>query len=507
MNMDNIIVISQNVKLESLSKLTEYIKPSTETLVVSTQLIFENEAELIDGILGCKCTYLNFSDLMTDAEAEQCDNEAFDPKTQGQNVFAYYEDIKILKNQRIVAKVLELYSSPSKYIICDDLGIHLQTWLDAGFVKVDCEYYHDPRTTIINKTTTSQTKRGIKEALLVIKRKTYNKIRNWIRSVLEKPIYVAYDGKQKYLFFGTLNRIGYRLELNFKPAGFIEHFRYELDKNGWNTQPSTIRLSTLHGGYHAIPDRKELNYKLMQDGYLPPNYTSKYLHFFGLHTEFYTWDALGQQTFKYHNLPNRIIPFRKKLYIPQPNYPQKVKKVLCVASGAGDWTAIKNRSDEDKMIQVFGRIARQFPDTQFVYRCHPVWINPSHQGVNSINRAADYIGWLNLPNLTVSSNIPMDGDRCIAFKRSSFEEDLINVDVVFGEHSIGMVDAAFKNILFASVNVTGHRDFWCGISDLGFPHCECEQDIVDLIKNMTGEEFEHDYNKAVVAYNKMTDLE
>ena len=60
--MDNIIVISQNVKLESLSKLKEYITPNSETLIVSTQLIFENEAELIDNILECKCKYLNFSD-------------------------------------------------------------------------------------------------------------------------------------------------------------------------------------------------------------------------------------------------------------------------------------------------------------------------------------------------------------------------------------------------------------------------------------------------------------
>ena len=32
--MDNIIVISQNVKLESLSKLKEYITPNSETLIV-----------------------------------------------------------------------------------------------------------------------------------------------------------------------------------------------------------------------------------------------------------------------------------------------------------------------------------------------------------------------------------------------------------------------------------------------------------------------------------------
>ena len=62
-NIDNIVVISQNVKLESLSKLKAYITPNSETLIVSTQLIFENESELIDTIFECKCKYINFSDL------------------------------------------------------------------------------------------------------------------------------------------------------------------------------------------------------------------------------------------------------------------------------------------------------------------------------------------------------------------------------------------------------------------------------------------------------------
>ena len=109
--MNNIIVISQNVKLESLSKLKEDIIPNSETLIVSTQLIFENEAELIDKILECKCKYINFSDLISDAEEEKCDYDAFNPSKQGQDVFAYYEDIKILKNQRIVSYISQQYSA------------------------------------------------------------------------------------------------------------------------------------------------------------------------------------------------------------------------------------------------------------------------------------------------------------------------------------------------------------------------------------------------------------
>ena len=204
------------------------------------------------------------------------------------------------------------------------------------------------------------------------------------------------------------------------------------------------------------------------------------------------------------------MPFRKKLYLPKPNFPERVKKILCVASGAGDWTAVKCRSDEDRMLQTFGRIARQFPDIEFVYRCHPVWINPDFQGVNSINRAAEYISWLDLPNLRISSNIPNaneDGKFRFSYKRSSFEEDLNGVDIVFGEHSISQIDAAFKNILFCSVNVTGRRDLFAGITEMGFPHCESEEEIAQLLTNLTTDTFKKSYEQAIDNYNKMTDKE
>lgn len=504
--VENIIVISQNVKLESLSKLKEYITPNTETLIISTQLIFENEAELIDSILECRCEYLNFSDLMTDVEFEACDVEAYNPAQQLDYVWGYYDDIRRLKNKRIIQKVNAKYQARNKIIVCDDLGLFKEEWINNGFQYVECDYYHK------QVKSTPYVEPRWRTILLLPKRKIYNPIRNRIKEIiafLHNDLSVAYDGHQKYHFWGSLNRIGYRLDLQFESASKWEHFRTLVDC--WiNTQPQTINLSTLHEWKGFLPDRKNLNLKLIQDGYLPPNYSSKYLKFYGKYTEFYCWDKIGQKTFIYHHLPNRIIPFRHKLYLPNPSFPATIKKVLCVASGAGDWTAIKNRSDEDKMIHVFGRIAALFPDIQFIYRCHPVWIHPLHQGVNSINRAAEYITYLNLPNFSISSNIPCansDGKFVLSFKRSSFEEDLKDVDIVFGEHSISMIDAALKGILFASVNVTGHRDFFESITQLGFPHCESEEEIAHLIQNIHSQSFRDGYLRSIDNYNKMTDEE
>lgn len=499
--MDNIVVISQNVKLSSLSKLRSELV-GEETLVVSTQFIFENEAEIIEKTLECNCVFKNFSDLLDDSRMDYCDTFAYNECMRDLSI--YYNKIRELKNGIVAAKVLDCYPCENRIILCDDLGLDVDVWRKNGFRKLECEYYYTPETSgqlsLISRVITKVTGQC-----------------NFIKNSIKAPIWETYIGETRYLFYGSMNRIGYRIDSDFKKASKWENIKYILGVYSlklFDYFPSnkTIRMSTLHESVKwKFFDHPNYNLKLIQDGYLPPNYPSKYLLFDGKYTEFYTWDILGQLIFKYHNLPSRPMPFRKKLYLPTSVFPTKVKKVLCVASGAGDWTAVKNRSDEDKMIHAFGKVAAMFPDIEFIYRCHPVWVHPQHQGVNSIVRAAEYIDYLNLPNFKISCNIPAatdaNGNFILSYKRSSFEDDLKDVDIVFGEHSVSMIDAAFKSILFGSVNVTGRRDFFEGVTKLGFPHCESVEEIVSLIQSITSAEFKESYENAVRNYNEMTDKE
>ena len=502
-NMDNIIVITQNLVLSSLKELTDKIAPKSETLVVSTQLMYDNERELIDSLLGCKCRYIDFSDLITDEEGEQCDIAAFNPEKQGQDEFAYYDDIKILKNERITRRLLELYPCENKILVCDDLGIEEDIWLKAGFRRVELQYYY----TAPKEITAEEKQKDIKSRL----RKTLlSKIIRRIRKACDAPLSVGYYNGEKYIFYGSLNRIGYRFNILFKPASLFEKMRYMVDCSLFNTQPETLHITTFHEGYHRIPDKKNLNVRIIQDGYLPSNYGSNTYYFYGLNTVFYTWDRMGQLAFERFNLPSEIMPIRKKLYLPVPNYPSKLRKVVCAASGSADWTAIKNRSDENKLLVAIGKVAALFPNVEFIYRCHPVMARPLHEGVNAINRNAEYIEWLKLPNFRISTNIPLanqDGNSSLSFKRSSFEEDLKGADVVFGEHSVAMIDAGLKGIIFASVNVTGHRSYAKSLGELGFPICTSVEDIVALLKSVVNTDFQKQYTQAVDNYNKMTDIE
>lgn len=497
--MNNIIVFTQNLKLDSLSQIAHKLDEG-KIILFSSHCLFENEKNKIERIFNRKCIILNFSDIMNDEKYEHCDLVSY--SLCDGTLSSYYDKIKEIKNTIAADFLLNTYRCDKKIVLCDDLGIAKNVWIEKGFIEYKLDYY------FISKSV-KNSQRHLINRFFAIFTGCYNRY--------NAPIYKAYYKGNKYLFWGSLNRILYRMNLQFTEASFIEHINYaflplmfKIFK--WLPKSKVIRMTTLHESTkYFIPNHPNIHKKIIQDGYLPPNYPSKYLLFNSQFVEFYTWDSLGQLIFKYHNLPSKILPFRKKIYMPKPNYPHKVKKVLCVASGAGDWTAVKNRSDEDKMIIAFGKVASLCPDIEFIYRCHPVWVHPSHQGVNSIIRAAEYIDWLNLPNFKISCNIPSakddSGHYILSYKRSSFEDDIEGVDIVFGEHSISMIDAGFKNIPFCSVNVTGRRDFFEGITRMGFPHCESVNEILNVLNAITTQNFIMDYDRAVYNYNLMTDEE
>ena len=138
--MDNIIVITQNLKLESLASIKSELV-NGDVLIVSTQFVFENEQEIIDSVLGVKCQYLDFADLITDAERQKCDEDAFEPIPD--DVGSYYAIIKEKKNEVVVKNLLNQYPCKNLLMVCDDLSIDETPWLTAGFKKVLCEYYYN----------------------------------------------------------------------------------------------------------------------------------------------------------------------------------------------------------------------------------------------------------------------------------------------------------------------------------------------------------------------------
>ena len=143
--MISIIVFSQNLKLSSLKPMASKIK-TKEVIFVTTHLLFDFERRKIERFFKepVRFAYLTFAELLTDAQMEACDQEAF--RQNIKNPQEYFDKIKELKNERIVRKLKQRYGNFKGYILSDDLGICLKTWLRHGFRYRKGRYYYDRST-------------------------------------------------------------------------------------------------------------------------------------------------------------------------------------------------------------------------------------------------------------------------------------------------------------------------------------------------------------------------
>lgn len=497
--MNNIFVFTQNLILESLKQYINLSKKGDKAVFITTHFLFENERAIISNFFD-DCVFKCFADFLTDEEMAKCDLESYtSTKIQYDD---YLANIKKNKNKIIIDKVLKMYPAKGRYIFSKDLGIDFKEWNKVGFRFLEGEYYYKEDESL----KLAFRKRLCKSKIV---KKIYHIVKKYNCNIYSPDeVRVAFFEGRKYVFLGKMNRIGYRLDTPFE-ASVEECDR--LNAGHYETKDICTYMTTWHEHDKCnIPDSPKYSVRWAQDGYLPPNYTHYDYSFKPNNVVYYCWDILGTQLFKNKNLPFEMIPFRKKLYIPQPKFPSEVKNVLIVASGSGDWTALKNRSDDDIMVDAFVQMARRFPNMHFTYRCHPTWVHPLNVGVNAINRVNEYFKSLGLKNLTLSSNMPVanEGDTFqYSFSRSSLEDDLKKADFVFGEHSVSMIDAAFKAIPFASVNITKRRNFFIGINNLGFPTCTSHDEIAEMLKNVDTDRYQKEYLQAVENYNRMTDEE
>lgn len=491
--MKKLFLFSQNVKLSSFENLKPYWNKGDEIILFTTHHLFENEIEYLKSIF-CDFEYICYSMFLNDFEQEEIDKAADNENVK--DVFDYYNQVRLIKNQRIADIICEKYKDADKYILSNDLGIEESVWLKKGFKKISLEYYYDwPKTN------------GLKSCIKVCLKKIpfavslYRKLRGQNETPYGDDVYSTVWNEKKIIFIGRLQRVGYRIGLDLKKD---ETEKRNLDNHIYHKKDECQYITSIHERTKCnVPDSPDYDVRYIQDGYLPPNYSACDLKYIPKNVEYYSWDIMGSRHFQYHNIPVSIMPFRNKLYMPEPVFPKKVKTVLVATSGTGDWTAQKNRSDDDLMVMAFVEVARRLPDVQIIYRAHPTWIYPVHVGVNSINRVAEYFEWTKLPNIRLSVNIP--NMKLLSFPRSSLEEDLKQADIVFGEHSVSMIDAAFKNIPFASVNLTTRRDLFCGLTELGFTSCKSADDIIKVINDISINGYQQKYLQAVKKYNEMTD--
>ena len=135
----NIIVFTQNLKLASISGICSLIDRTKPVVFITSHCLFENEKKFLSDIFE-SIEVFSFSYFLSDAEMEKCDRHAYE--IQNKDIVKYYAQIKKEKNISIISKILEIYEPVTKILLCDDLGIDKQCWLENGFKEVRLDYYY-----------------------------------------------------------------------------------------------------------------------------------------------------------------------------------------------------------------------------------------------------------------------------------------------------------------------------------------------------------------------------
>lgn len=533
----NIIVFSQSTPFNQIVALIQQCVNALPFLFVSTHKLFDLEEAIISETVQRPVRFACFADFLTDEEMAWSDTYAYeieskDNASKMRSPGRYYQYIKSEKNKLIFKNIRRQYHLTEKYLCADDLGIAADVWLEEGFsnhIQKEQQMIEKSPAAALNPT---------KNRSLFLRIYRYcSQIYNSFKKIHEE-IFVLQTPIDNFLYLGSVTRIRPFLDnVNIQPlqTGLITNlvnllliFTLKLPNQPGKTilsrlqskiiskHATDLRISTLLSsmheyqlGYAKLAYSLNMDLMILQDGFIPENYSSRYLAFYFGVREFWVWDRLSLGLFENQGYKAEVCSFMSVPDLPVIEQDQyTVKTIVVLTSGAGDWTTLKNRSDEDLMVVAFVEIAKKFPDIEIIYRCHPLWAHKEHQGVNSIKRVDEYFQRINL-NISVSKGSLEQSNRFLKDKglwvaKGSIESDIEKADLVFGEHSFSMITAARYGKLFSSVNLTNRRDFFYSYTKLGFLHCKSLYDIVNLIKRLKvkPKEILNQHNTAVNKYNE-----
>ena len=514
----NLIIFTITTSSLEIQKTIKLIDNKYPIYLLSPHIAFENEINTIKKDSNFELHFISFYEFISQKEMEYCDSEAdkiilSKYGSRLGKLTEYYNQIKKLKNQIILKNIHSKFKVIDKYILADDLGIDSSVWIENEY---------------INKIT------NIK---MVNKNNLFLKVKKLLSSSIECNILKS-DNESYYLLGkpsrtlqylkienneliqlpyikNILFNLSYKLVIlksKYIPIGFLLNQIVKFLKHK-DIKKVIVPIHEDKSYYSVLAKKIGCKYINIQDGYLPSYYTSAYLKYREYVDEYYIWDKLSSGIFDRHNLKSEKWNQYKSNFLPNITIPTdfKIKKIVFLSSGAGDWTALKNRSDEDLILLALINVAKKFTKIEFIFRPHPLWLHPSHQGVNSIQRVIDFVDSLNLSNFKISSGALKEGlaftkHQNLSTASSTIDEDINGADIVLGDHSQSMIVAAKRGKLIASISLTKRKEFFSNYTDLGFPMLKSENDLIELINifsdNLKKEEFLIQYNNAISLYNK-----
>jgi len=493
-----LIIFSLTTSLEDLISTIKSKPVSEMVLCLSPHVVFDDELMTIRSQISEITIFKSFCHYISEAEMNFCDIQAdkFIQNRYGERagrLEQYYDKIKILKNEIIFNNIKSIYDVDQCHILSEDLGIEKKAFLDDSAQSSDAG-----SNNILNK---------IKDS----GNKLFSKVNIAVLNANDGPIYLLGESKRvtqyldpdKYylsppnliamLTITAMLKICLIKKLNIVPlnklASYILQFLGVIVKRALKRLnfPLSTSIHEYNDAFGLVAKALSVPCINIQDGYLPSNYPSAYLKYRVGVTHYFIWDGLSSGIFDLHGLSCSVWDCFKRNDIPNNlKHPSEIHQVLFLTSGAGDWTALKNRSDEDLSFLAFCEIAKKFENIKFIYRPHPLWVHPDHQGVRSIERISQFCEVKSCGNLVISAGAISEGanftkDGNLSAGSGSIEEEIAGSDIIFGDHSQALLVAAERGKIVASVNCCNRQSFFFGHTSIGFPLLESIGDMEAFI--------------------------
>lgn len=484
MNTDRspvVIIFNQNI---SINDLCEHVGSHIDTrvILVSTHDLFPSEKEQIrrrkDDI-----EFLVFGDLLDDALATACDEQA------SKAVHAYLAEggfrfnavplftVNMTRLKNYAAHQALAAAVPhAQFHHASGLGIDTQYWTELGSVALPPSTFGEAAAPA-----------GVTES--------------------EPEFHIVSADGVSYIFLATLRRLTLAKAasvvtlpipdlpqlLNGKP---LEEIKAEILSRAAPHIPAgnTVAFATTIHGYQSWHGELGRPVHLFVDGYHPPNYPRSYSDSFDRDAVAVSREPVSLAWFHRHGLPVRygapILP-RMDMKRPVAPDPSRRLRVLFALNHAGDWTALINRSDTDRLVIAAAEVAKRFPSMEIVVRPHPTMVHFAHEGDNSRTRIVDFIEDLGAENCSVSNN--------------ALDDDIRQADVVISEYSQVLIDSLLAGKLGVIVNLTKRRSFMQAYEQLGFHAAESLDQLFDALARIRDDRggFADAQSQACERYNSL----
>lgn len=465
--VDLLIAFNQNFSIEAIRQLT---LGRRKAVFLSSHQLFRNELDAMASLGLQDFRVLTFSDLLSDTELEAIDNRvsaSLEHAPPLDFIPRFSEGINYEKNALAYSKLIERYNFLEIHA-CSGLGISTRFWKEKE------AHLHGELPS---------TDWGILDR---VRAKA-----NHLMSVV--PVHVVKSGSTEYLFYGPVRRLrfveGTQVESSAVRIlfGGFDRFVRQRSRRG-----TVIPSTTIHGFTDpALLKHRDLH--IFIDGFHPPNYTRSYINFYG-DAIFVTRTMFDNQWFTQNGKRTIKLPaLIRKDAMKKVSAVGKIRTVIALLNHAGDWSALINRSDTDRLVAAVAELSERFQHINFVVRVHPTMIHEHHEGRNSIQRIKEYVRWINRSNLSVS--------------QLELHEDFERGDLFLSEYSQTAIDAAGMGKRILITNLTGRRSFMKCYEDLGFPVVASSTELVSRLEDQLSDPTNGDrqQNEAVDLYNRMLD--